>query len=222
MAHTIIVYGSCDELVSRDQIRELIEMNYLGREFPISMIVGPCPGEKKKFSILAGLHIWNGLEKKHTIYVDPSSVKKMFELGRGVGGNKRPIDMKHAIVSAIVHEVQHANQILKHKAGHAFYSEGKYVNRACERDARGYVDERYDELAVYLGLSLPEIALPPPIADEETYEEICQIAECFQDIGSVTLRDLTEELRNSRINTLKNLDILRKLLVETGVEIKTR
>jgi hypothetical protein len=204
------------------QIEELVSMYFRGPARSFYILLGPCPKvttESKTANwITAGLHRYDNLSKLHLINLDSEGMKKMIALGVGCGGTLKPLDLKHGFCLALIHELQHANQASQREQGMDISREGGYNARGSERDARAASDNAYHEVATYLGYAV-EKSTVERVTDEEEFREICSIADIFSGTGRVSVRDLSEELRNSKINRPKNLQVLRGLLTELGVEV---
>jgi hypothetical protein len=176
-----------------------------------------------------GQHMYNPNTREHTITFSKKNIAKNYCKGRrDFGGNlKLPdIDMKAAAALVLAHELQHANQSKLHKGNELFYgnlggldSRGKprmkhYRGRACERDAREFVDGHLNEIFAYFNL-------PPPRRNKvfvpEDSDELVEVADLLCECAEITFEDIRDELRASRILNPRNMQRMLEILRTRGV-----
>jgi hypothetical protein len=167
-----------------------------------------------------GMHQAADFGKSHTISLVRENIEKAWEDKIAAGGNIAPPTLKAAPIMVLIHEIQHANQIQLHAApadGGRFWNERGYHNRACEREARTFVDEHLDEVCAYLGL--------PPVRDRrkpkgDVEQEIDDVVDLLCECSEVTMEDVREELRASKILNPKNVTRVLELLQQNGFDIQ--
>jgi len=111
-----------------------------------------------------GVHYWDGVKKLHIIRISPTKCK--FDYSDGNEIRIGPVAEKYKIISAIIHELRHAQQ--KEELGYKFYSE-HYGNvkeitnpsvsewySKCERDARIYEDTHTTRAVEYYNFCCKE------------------------------------------------------------------
>lgn len=185
--------------------------------------------EKESFN---GQHFYNPNTKEHVITFCEKNIRKYYNKGRReFGGNlKLPdIDLKMAAALVLAHELQHANQSKLHKGHELFYgylggmnSQGKvrmkhYRGRACERDAREFVDVHLNEIFAYFNLPSPRRSKVLVATDPD---EMADVADLLCECEEITMDDVRDELRASRILNPKNVQRLLEILRDRGVEFQ--
>ena len=101
-----------------------------------------------------------------------------------------------------------------------FFRSRDYWSRACERDARQFVDERMEEICAYFGVPFqrPQHAgVVTPMADPLV--EVRGVAALFRGCTRVTVGDVREELRLSRMLNPRNVRLVLEELKRTGTEV---
>ena len=154
-------------------------------------------------------------------------INKVFARGLACGGNLKAPTIKVAAAMVLAHELQHANQSLIHKDSSVFYgnlggvtSSGKprmkrYRGRACEREAREFADEKLSDICAYF--SVP-IETRKRVATQSE-SEISDLVEIFSECEEVSMEDIKEELRASKILSPTNVMEVKLQLKEMGIKI---
>ena len=187
--------------------------------------------EKADFN---GQHWYNPNVKEHHVVFCEKNIRKHFEKGRrDFGGNVKVPNLTVNTAAALVlaHELQHANQSKLHKGNELFYgylggfnSQGRprmknYKGRACERDAREFVDAHLNEIFAYFNL-------PPPRRNKvlvvNDSDELADVANILCECPEISMDDVRNELRASNILNPKNVQRLLEILHDRGVEFKAR
>lgn len=171
-----------------------------------------------------GQHMYNPNTREHTISLSERNIRRHFDSGRrDFGGNLKfpDIDLRMAAALVLAHEIQHANQSKIHRGNQLFYgylggynARGKprmkqYKGRACERDAREFVDSHVNEIFAYFDA-------PPPrrhrvlVADDS--DELVEVADLLCECEEVTMDDVRDELRASGILNPKNVQRVLEIL----------
>jgi hypothetical protein len=177
-----------------------------------------------------GQHEYHPITHQHTISFCLKNIEKNYAKGRrDFGGNLvlPDIDKRMAAALILAHELQHANQSKIYK-GQLFYGylgglneKGKprmkhYKGRACERDAREFVDGHINEIFAYFNL-------PPPRRNKvfvaEDPDEMVEIADLLCECPQISMDDVRDELRASRILNPKSVQRMLEILRIRGVEI---
>lgn len=144
-------------------------------------------------------------------------ISRSFERGGQPGGNLPAASARAAAAMVLLHELQHCHQLRYHKFSDAFFTEHRYRNQHCEQEARRYVDENLNEVHAYLGL-------PPPRrsrkAAPEPGDELAAVADLLAECQEITIDDVREELRRSRILNPNNVQRLRGMLQERGIQVQ--
>lgn len=156
----------------------------------------------------------------HNITLVKKNIEKDFKTGLRIGCNHTAPTLKVAAAMVLVHELQHANQTKFHKQSEtAFYRDHRYWDRACEREARAYVDEHLNEICAYF-------SVPPPMRRKQFghgvgQEEVLAVADLLCECSDVTMEDIKEELRASKVLTPGNVKIVLDIMKSRGFESKT-
>lgn len=187
---------------------------------------------RKEAEDFNGQHIYNPNTREHIISFCLENICRHYKKGRrDFGGNlKLPdIDTRMAAALVLAHELQHANQTRLHKGNELFYGvlggydiRGRprmkhYKGRACERDAREFVDGHLNEIFAYFNL-------PPPrrskifVADDP--DELVEVADLLCECEEITMDDVRDELRASRILNPANVRRVLEILQGRGVNFK--
>lgn len=177
-----------------------------------------------------GQHIYNPNTREHTISLSEKNIRRQHSSGRrDFGGNlKLPdIDVKMSAALVLAHEIQHANQAKSHKGNELFYGylggfNGKgiprmnhYKGRACERDAREFVDVHLDEIFAYFDLPSPRrhrVLVP------DAQDEVAEIADLLSECEKISMDDIRNELRSSNVLNPKNVQRVLQILQERGLK----
>ena len=210
MAHSIRFSNFEDFLLTQDEAQDLVDMFYRWEDARFFIHV-----DNKQLHY-RGMHTRtpDGL---HTIMLCKRNIVRDFRKGTTMGGNMKAPALRAAAGMVLVHELQHANQTKLHRAEEGFYRDHKYWNRACERDARQFVDEHMNEICAYFGVEAParrKVSASIP-GDEEAQAVIGLLSEC----SAVTMDDVRDELRASKILTPENVARVVQSLREQGIDI---
>lgn len=170
------------------------------------------------------------LDGTHIVCLDRAKIAESYSKDQPMGGNRRARSPKMAAAMVFVHELQHANQSISHDASENFFQSGRrgwgcnswrsYVRRPCERDARAFVDDHYDAIAEFAGVSVLSSDDRRPTDKGEHRDELRSVAESFEGARDVTVRDIAAELRASGMNNAKNVERVVLLLAERGVSVR--
>lgn len=225
MAHQVVFqnFGEFRGAISQEKVRELIDLFFRWDDTRF-VIVGEITSKDSK-KPLRGLHGYNPLLKTHTIKLSYKHIRESFLSGAIVGGNihKAPT-LEAAVGMVLTHELQHANQIEFHQRPElagieaSFYGGRYYRRRPCERDARNFVDENFDVLSDFFGVS-SERPSDAPTPQKETRDEISTIASVFEELTEVELPDIVEELRLSKMNNAVNVAKIVSILEGKKIKI---
>lgn len=225
MGHNVEFDDSFDEqvLVTRQEVRDVIDMFY--RFAPTNFLI-TCRTDRKekKGRLLEGSHLYRSIDRTHVIFLDPRSIAKAFAGGLNGGGNIRVPNLKIHFLSVLVHELQHANQVIIHgnDAGTVMNRRvpfQTYTSRACERDARSYVDDNLERLAAFCGVKIRKNLVGKKKEVPEADKELVEIADAFADLSSFTILDVVDELRSSGINNARNVTKVLELLKKRGATV---
>jgi hypothetical protein len=147
------------------------------------------------------------------IQFNTTNLSRIIAEGKTCAGNKshKTSDKRITAATVLAHELQHANQYGSHNQGDKFFNSRGYWNRACERDARLFVDEHINEIFTYFG------AEPPPMnkrsgTNEAMEEELLNVVDIPSEVSDVTKEDIKDELRASKILNPKNFMRVVELL----------
>jgi len=214
-------------LMSEDAVCDFIDMffnyNENGETWYIKVESGDFNGQ----------HQYNPNTKEHTITFNENKIKKRYAKGlRIYGGNLKLDDISVSMAAALVlaHELQHANQSKLHRGNELFYGnlggydvKGKprmkhYKGRACERDAREFVDGHLNEIFAYFNLPAPR-RNKVYVADDT--DELIEVANLLLECEEVSMDDVRDELRFSRILNPKNVQRMLEILRSHGVTSTT-
>lgn len=172
-------------------------------------------GVKDKKSV-RGLHSYTG--GSHHIYFAWDLIKLSHKTKRAIGGNVAVANLRVLCGMVLAHEVQHANQHHVHEEKHKSFwkRHGRYATRPSEREARNFADNNIDVIAGVLGVSLVGRDRSKTIVADQ---EIIDVAESFVGAEKVAVRDIVDELRLSKMNNPINVEKVRDILEEMGVEV---
>lgn len=211
MAHAILFEDFSGFILSQGEVRDLIEMLY--RWGDAKFVVRTDEGEKK----FRG-QCKSRMDGRYTITLVRKNIERDFYQKMCVGGNIPAPTLKVAAALVLAHELQHANQHKIHAKNQSFWSAHRYMNRACEREARQFADEKMGEICAYFGVSAP--VRQRAAANGGQTEEARAIAELLGECSEVTMDDIREELRASKILNPANVAVVVRALREIGIEIK--
>lgn len=213
-------YKPMRSLLSENDVRDILEMFFRS---PSGMfrIVGSLP---KVRPTVRGQHTYYPSSELHEIYLSRNVIERAFSQQSAMGGNFKLPTLRMAAVCVLVHEIQHANQAVVHGGKSTINRRvpfRRYMTRPCEMDARSFVDEHMEEIAAFCDYDLSQFK--PERGEHEEGEISQEIQEIFDVLSlceeGVSIRDLTEELRSSGINTPGNIRTLQNLLEDQGITV---
>ncbi|MFA5750440.1 MAG: hypothetical protein WC895_04455 [Candidatus Shapirobacteria bacterium] len=218
MAHSIKLVNTdkLEKHLSKQEICDLVDVLYRWRDSAFVILETNTPHIKGS----RGVHMYDPITKAHTIQLCYENIIKSLNRGHSIGGNKKAKDAKIAIAFVIAHELQHANQDEMHRPNEIFYTKKKYSKRACEQEARLFVDNNENVILNVLGYDSNVRERSNVVDKVDTLNELQTIAECFIECLEVDVKDIVEELRSSGLNNSKNVTYVRKMLEESGVIVK--
>lgn len=166
--HRVIFDASFDRftLLSEDEVCDFIDMFFSYDDKSYTWVIR----NENKSVDFNGQHMHDPNGKRHIVSFSEKNIRKRIDEGmRRFGGNVKisDIDPKAAAALVLAHELQHANQSKLHGQDERFYGylggynkRGKprmkrYKNRACENDARAFVDSHLNEIFAYLDRPAP-------------------------------------------------------------------
>lgn len=225
MGHIVIFENFDDNFpLSTKEIRELIDLFYRWEDTTFTI------DHKITKSGTRGEHTsdWSG---KHYISLAKRAIANSFKKNTPCGGTIRAPTLKVACAATLVHELMHANQVKYHKGEMGFYgkmlgetAKGRprmkhYWGRACEREARAYVDEHFNEICAYFAVDPPR---PTVSMDGRVgQDEVMGVADILCECEEVTLDDIKDELRISKALTPSNFKTVVEEMKKRGFKIKT-
>jgi hypothetical protein len=214
MAHKISFLDFNDFLLDEEEARDIIEMFFVWGD---SKFIITTDEKEKRWR---GYHQWFDMAREHKITLSKKNITRDFNDKARVGGNHVAPTLKVAAAMVLVHELQHANQVKLHKpiAGSSFYTEHHYWNRACEREARGYVDEKLNEICAYFGV--PPVMRSGSRAAATDHDEVDAVVDLLSECEYVSMDDIKDELRISNVLNPSTVKHVRGELISRGVEIK--
>ena len=197
-------------ILTEDEVRDFIDLFY---RWDSGRFLIRRDEKERKFR---GEHCY-GLDGLHTITLVQKNIRRDYDQGKRVGGNMVAPTIQVAAGMVLAHELQHANQSKTHLRSEGFFNEHRYWNRACERDARMFVDEHLNEICAYF-------AVPPPMRGRVEggvvgQDEVLAVADLLGECSDVTMEDIKDELRASRILNPKNVATVVELLKVQGFEV---
>ena len=224
MAHNIKFIDFEDSILTEEQVIDFIEMYYRFGDATFEIIISNKSGKT------CGNHIYHPWERRHVITLFPRALRYVISRNMSIGGNHKFTDEKIAMAAVLTHELQHANQAAYHKHGSSFYghlpgvTEGgkgrmrQYHNRACERDARAFVDDRTNEIYAYFSATPPMRRFVTAMGKDQ--DELSAVADVLGECSDVTMDDVKDELRASKMLTPTNVSLVIQKLQSRGIEVK--
>jgi hypothetical protein len=225
MAHRFAFdsFASISDLLNEAQVQDFVEMFYRWGDSQW------CLAANEKFKRLRGVHSYNPFTDTHTITLCRKNIVEAFEkkltCGGNVGGSAPTLQVAAGFVLA--HEIQHANQTKLHRPTDQFFygkhrkggpekPDPKYWNRACEREARQFVDERASEICAYFGAPAPSMLSERTGARSigDDGPELLAVADLIGECSEFDLEDVKAELRASGILNPVNVTRVLQLLRE--------
>lgn len=225
MGHTVIFQDFDKKFpLSEIEIRDLIDLFYRWEDtiFYINNKVARPRARGEHNSD------WQG---HHYISLARRSIENTFKEKGGIGGNYPAPTLKTAAAFTLVHELTHANQTKFHKGEKGFYGKMNGVNalgnarmkhywgRACEREARQFVDEHLSEICAYFAVDPPKARMVRGMVPGQ--DEVLGVADILCECEEVTLDDIKDELRISNVLTPSNFKMVMNELKSRGFKIKT-
>lgn len=200
MAHIILFKESFQGFIlTEPEVTDLIEMFY--RWGDSTFVIG-C-ADRADFM---GEH--SGHAGDHVITLCRSSIEHEFEAKKRVGGNLPAPNLRIAAACVLAHELQHANQTKIHRLKGKFFGHlggrdklgrtkmQRYWHRACERDARQFVDERMPEICAYFDAPFQTMRNGGAVVAKEWTDGGPQrVAALLREGGRATMDDIREALR---------------------------
>lgn len=228
MAHRIDITGilKMEGLLTKQSVIDTINLYYRWGDATFKVVCFDNVREMRAFHhdpkikpTVRGEHRWARSGNTHTISLVRLNIEKAWLEKNAAGGNVAPPSEQAAAIMVLMHEIQHANQTGLHAQtkSSTFWNERGYRNRACEREARSFVDEHLDELCAYLGL--------PPIRDHrkvrgDVDQELEDIVDLLSECDEVTMDDVKEELRASKILNPRNvMEVMSRLETSRNLEV---
>lgn len=226
MAHSLIFNGFHDFILSEDEIEDIVEMFY---RWDDATFVFERDEQEKKFR---GQH-QSGFAGRHFITLSKKNIIRDFTAGKPIGSNYIAPTLKIAAAMVIAHELQHANQDKFHKGEKGFYGhkngttptgrerKQQYWNRACEREARSFVEEHMTEICAYFAVPYQNGRIVGGVvAKADANREALAVAELLREGSTITMDDIKEELRISKILTPTNVKIVIDELKKDGFTLE--
>jgi len=224
MAHTFTFENMDNFILTKDEIMDIVELFYRWGDARFKFAEGKCAK-----STYLGQHIcrWDG---EHQITLSNRVIQRCFANKARIGGNKTVAPtIKAAAAQVIVHELMHANQEKLHKGEKGFYGiknghtqTGKpkmkrYWGRACEREAREYVDVKFNEILAYFNLPLQKGSkVRDGVANGGVAAEVSAVIALFLECSEVSADDIRQELRLSKILNPGNFKAVADELKKNG------
>lgn len=208
---TLVDWDDLDSTISGQEVRDLVQLLYAGADTNFEII--SC--QMKRFR---GQHQYFGLYRVHRIQIDRRNIQSAVERKIHCGGNSIAPNLRMGVGMVLAHELQHANQFLRHKWNEIFFTKKKYISRPSEMEARQFVDNNLDVIAGVLGFRLEHRQTRTPTLGG-TKDRLIKLADDLEGSQTLTVKDLVEELRSSRMNNPKNVERLSNILIERGVKI---
>jgi hypothetical protein len=216
-------YSNVAGLIPEQAIREFIELFFEGdKDIHVQCTkdvreLRRLNGDRKIKDRTRGEHRYLPVSEKHVISLVAENIEKSRD-DQPCGGNIPPPHPSVKAAMILAHEIKHANQYYAQGTGDRFWGRGrKYTSRACERDARQFVDERIGEICAYFAVDPPRPHLSGPHPDQGV--EVETIAEVLADCSEVTLEDIKEELRRSGCLNPANVARVVEMLRAEGFEL---
>lgn len=215
MAHTIrFTKDTLDTVLSDDEVRDIIEMLYRWGDDKFNIIFA------KKHKRWRGLAQWDSLAREHNVTLYIENIKRDYSVGTVIAGSQKAPSVRAGVAMVLAHELQHCNQVKLHKqdARSGFYGQHHYWNLPCEREARGFVDDRMNEICAYFGLPpvMRRASIKVPTDTKELQAVIRLLLEC----DGVTSEDINDELRASHLLSPANVSVVKEGLRKAGVEVQ--
>lgn len=214
---------STKSILSRDEIIDFIEMFYRWGDSTFNIIISDKGGNT------CGNHIYNAFAKRHSITLFPKALRNVIDKKRSIGGNHKFENEKIGMAAVLTHELQHANQAAFHKHEGIFYGNtgkltptGKsqkkqYQYRACEREARAFVDDHTNEIYAYFAAPPPMRRLVTVVGKDQ--DELVAVADVLCEVSDPTVDDIRDELRASKQLNPTNYAAVVKILTDRGIKV---
>jgi hypothetical protein len=211
------------DLLTEQAVRDFIEMFYRWGPTHFKIVGVRNATEARRYldepklkGAVRGVHQFFPLSDRHMIVLVRDSIIDGFKRSRHLGGNVIPPTLQAGAAMVLAHELQHANQHKIHKGDSGFFKEHAYFDKATERDARAFADEKLDEICAYFGVPPPR---RKPVERPPEESEVDDVIELLRDIPDVTMDDIREELRASKILNPKNVKKVVDILEGGGLVV---
>lgn len=225
-AHSFEFEGweNVEGLISRSEVQDFVEMFYRWEGTKFTFFGASTPADlRKKFNdkrIKTGLRgecrIFMPERRIHITLVD-STIRNGFTSKTQLGGNLLAPTLNVGAAMVLAHELEHANQFRTHKPTSGFFNEHRYINKASEREARRFADEKLREICAYF--SVPYEVAAARVDPEEEESEIDGVISLLSECTEVTMDDVREELRASRILNPANVQEVVRRLKDEGIVV---
>jgi hypothetical protein len=222
--HRVVIRGleKAKGHLTAEIIHDFIDMIYRWKDADFNIHIFTNASEMRKHwgdprikGTLLGEHRGSSMTNTHHISLVHDNIVK--NLKRDVfpaGNNFKAHTTTMGYVMVLVHELTHANQREHHYDDSQFFQKKGYWNRACEREARGTVDDRINEICVYLNEEPPRRHKKKVDDDSEEVEAVVDIlCECEE----ITMDDIRDELRASKILNPKNVQMVIEKINQRAV-----
>jgi hypothetical protein len=226
MAHSYKFEGMEDFALSESEIKDIVEMFYRWEDSKFVF-----DQDKMAKRTYRGQHVcmWDGT---HKISFSMKNIEKDFKNKQRIACNMPAPTLKVAAAMVLAHELQHANQEKLHKGEMGFYGRmqgttkngnprmKQYWGRACEREARAFVEEHLNEICAYFAAPFQMRRKAATIGDNGSENrEVSAVAALLKECPQVTMDDVRDELRASKILTPANVQAVLGILRKAKVNI---
>lgn len=141
--------------LDKETLQDFIDLFFDAKDSVFGIEVVPTNGKAPNKSI-RGMCAHNGRDAfKITLYA--GNIKEHMSRGVSLGGNvTQAQNLKHGLYLVLTHELRHAYQAIYFGENSTLHK-GRYKARAGEIDARRHVDENYENVAAFLGLTVEPV-----------------------------------------------------------------
>jgi hypothetical protein len=208
-------------LLSKEEIKDMLELFYRGGDRNFVIIA------KKSDPKFAGQADHDFFSNTSVITLVEKNIRAAHAMKHSCGANFPHSNIKVLAATTLAHEVQHINQMILHKRTGKFFghlggtnAKGQwrmqhYGNRACETDARAFADEKLSEICAYFNVECPK---RERVATNNE-NELDDIIDVFSACDSVSMDDIKEELRSSKILSPSNVAFVKTELATLGITV---
>lgn len=149
--------------------------------------------------------------KKHVVNLYVPAIEDSFKLLAPAGGNVTvPSSVREGLFFVLAHELRHVQQHVKHKSNRAYWS-GSYRRRACEIDARSFVDRNERLIVSFVNPETFDVG-KRRAADVSFVQEIEALVDLLSHAGDISDDELRAELGASGMNNPQAFSIARSML----------